>query len=42
MVIGSFSGRVQFTTLSVYIQFMRTAAVKFSKMSLGDVLKEVI
>ena len=42
MVISTFSGRVQFTALSISFQFMRMARAKFPKMSLGDVLKEVI
>ena len=42
MVISAFNGRVQFTALSISFQFMRMARIKFPKMSLGDVLKEVI
>ena len=42
MVISSFSGRVQFTALSISFQFVRMARAKFPKMSLVDVLKEVI
>lgn len=41
MVTSTFSGRVQFTALSISFQFLRMARVKFPNMSLGDVLKEV-
>ena len=41
MVISTFSGRVQFTALSISFQFVRMARAKLPKMSLGDVLKEV-
>ena len=42
MVINTFSGRVQFTALSISFHFMRMTGVKFLKRPLGDVLKEVI
>ena len=42
MVINTFSGRVQFTALSISFHFMRMTEVKFLKVPLGDVLKEVI
>ena len=42
MVINTFSGRVQFTALSISFHFMRMTRVKFLKGPLGDVLKEVI
>ena len=43
MIISStFSGRVQFTALSITFRSTRIARVKLPKMFLGDVLKEVI
>ena len=42
MVINTFSGRIQFTALSISFHFMRMTGVKFPKVPLGDVLKEVI
>ena len=42
MVINKFSERVQFTALSISFHFMKMTRVKFPKVPLGDVLKEVI
>ena len=42
MVINKFSGRVQFTDLSISFHFMKITRAKFPKVPLGDVLKEVI
>ena len=42
MVINTFSGRVQFTLLSISFHFMKMTKVKFPKVPQGDVSKEVI
>lgn len=40
MVMSTFSGRVQFTTLSIFFQLIKIVMVKFPKILLGDDLKE--
>lgn len=42
MVMSTFSGRVQFTTLSIFFQLIKILMVKFPKILLGDDLKEFI
>lgn len=42
MVMSTFSGRVQFTTLSIFFQLIKIVMVKFPKILLGDDLKEFI
>lgn len=42
MVMSTFSGRVQFTALSIFLQLMKIVRVKFPKILLGDYLKEFI
>ena len=42
MVISTFSRTVQFTALSISFHLKRMTRVKFPKVPLGDVLKEVI
>ena len=42
MVMSTFSGRVQFTTLSIFFQLIKIVMVKFPKILMGDDLKEFI
>ena len=42
MVMSTFSGRVQFTALSIFFQLIKIVMVKFPKILLGDDLKEFI
>ena len=42
MVISTFSRTVQFTALSISFHLKRMTRLKFPKVPLGDVLKEVI